>query len=193
MPTEPISRLHGVSISEKTDKLSDFIAGDLDSRTAHGLHAAAGCYLLVARSIDSPVARALIGHAGRLSVASIRVKAIFTEIESGALFPAPFAAPSECRWARDPRLLAAHEQLVLGPAYVWVGDCMRRDPGKRDALERFAASCAETANLAARSFERLWKAASPLESVPSMPAAVANHVCELTGATEARLELLRRQ
>ena len=191
MPTEPISRLHGVSIGEKIAKLSDFIASDLDGRTAHGLHTAGGCYLLVARSVDSPVAQALCVHAGRLSVSGIRVKVIFSEADNAPL-PAPFALPSECRLARDPRLLAAHEQLVLSPTHAWTGDCMRRDPAKRDALERFAPNCAETAAMAARSFDKLWKAAVPFESLPRLSAALASHVPEHTGA-ESLAELLRRQ
>jgi len=192
MPTEPLSRLHGVSIGEKIAKLSDFIASDLDSRTAHGLHAAGGRYLLVARSVDSPVAQALCVHAARLSVSGIRVKVIFSEADNAAKLPAPFALPSECRLARDPRLLAAHEQLVLAPTCAWTGDCMRRDPAKRDALERFAPNCAETATMAARSFEKLWKAALPFESIPRLSAALASHVPEFTGG-ESLAELLRRQ
>jgi hypothetical protein len=35
--------------------------------------------------------------------------------------------------ARHPRLVEAHEQLVLGPETCWIGDCMQRDPAKCDA------------------------------------------------------------
>lgn len=192
MPTEPLSRLHGVSIGEKIAKLSDFIASDLDRRTAQGLHAAGGCYLLLARSVESPVAQALCAHAARLAVSGIRVKVIFSEADSAVRLPAPFALPSECRVARDPRLLAAHEQLVLTPTCVWTGDCMRRDPSKRDAYERFAANCAETATTAARSFEKLWKLALPFESIPPLSASLASHMPEFTGG-ESLVELLRRQ
>ena len=192
MPTEPLSRLHGVSNGEKIAKLSDFIASDLNSRSAQGLHPAGGCYLLLARSVESPVAQALCAHAARLAVSGIRVKVIFSEADSAVRLPAPFALPSECRLARDPRLLAAHEQLVLAPTCAWLGDCMRRDPSKRDAHERFAANCAETATMAIRSFERLWKAAVPFESIPRLSAALASHMPEFTGA-ESLVELLRRQ
>lgn len=192
MPTEPLSRLHGVSIGEKIAKLSDFIASDLDARTANGLHGAGGCYLLLARSVESPAAQALCAHAARLAVSGIRVKVIFSEADSAIRLPAPFALPSECRLARDPRLLAAHEQLVLTPTCVWTGDCMRRDPSKRDAYEHFAANCAETATMAARSFEKLWKAAAPFESIPRLSATLASHMPEFTGG-ESLVELLRRQ
>ena len=49
-----------------------------------------------------------------------------------------------------------HEQLVLGPAASWVGDCMRRDPMKRDAYECYAADCSKTAGWARTSFDRFW-------------------------------------
>ena len=97
------------------------------------------------------------------------MRAIFSEVDSAkpAHQMAPFSVPSECRLARDPRLLAAHEQLTLTPTCNWVGDCMRRDPGKRDALERFAPNCAQTGAHAIRSFESLWRATVPVYAMPA--------------------------
>jgi hypothetical protein len=171
MSIETPSLLHGLSIAEKVSKLSAFIGADLDSRST----TAGGCYLLVARSPDSPVAEALRSHAARFAAMGIRVRAIFSEVDSAnpVHLMAPFSVPSECRLARDPRLLAAHEQLTLSPTCTWVGDCMRRDPGKRDALERFAANCAQTGAHATRSFESLWRAAVPVYAMPSITAALA--------------------
>ena len=57
------SQLLEMSISEKVAKLSAFIASDIDTRSARGLYAAGGCYLLIARSPVSPVAIALRDHA----------------------------------------------------------------------------------------------------------------------------------
>ena len=174
MSIESPSLLHGLSIAEKVSKLTAFIGEDLDARSMHGVHAAGGCYLLIARSPDSPVAEALRSHAARLAAMGIRVRAIFSEVDSSksAHLMAPFSVPSECRLARDPRLLAAHEQLTLTPTCTWVGDCMRRDPGKRDALERFAANCAQTGAHATRSFESLWRATVPVYAMPSITAAL---------------------
>ena len=152
---ETSSRLQDFSISEKVAKLSAFIASDIDTRGARGLYAAGGCYLLIARSPESPVVVALRDHASSLAKSGIRIRAIFSDVEPGqgavTVAAAPFALPSECRIARDPRLLAAHEQLVLAPDRSWVGDSMRREPSKRDAYESFAPGCAETATNAARS------------------------------------------
>jgi hypothetical protein len=133
MPLDASSRLLGLSIRAKGAQLSEFIANDLERRSARGLHVAGGCYLVIARSPDSPVAQALCTHAGRLAATGIRIRAIFGEIEPGgtAALAAPFALPSECRLACDPRLLAAHEQLVLAPDCAWIGDSMRREPRAR--------------------------------------------------------------
>jgi hypothetical protein len=121
--------------------------------------------LLLAHSPDSPVARVIAelieGKRLRLSV-----RAIFTTLETGAssggvnlsTLPA-FAAA--VRLARDPRLLDAHEQLVLGTRTSWVGDCMRRDPLKRDAFEAFAADGQGKARRATASFERIWRVSVP--------------------------------
>jgi hypothetical protein len=175
MTFETPSQLHGLSIAEKVSKLSAFIGEDLDARSAHGMQVSGGCYLLVARSPDSPVAQALRTHTARLSAMGIRVRAIFSEVDMSnpSQLLAPFSMPSECRLTRDPRLLAAHEQLSLTPTCTWVGDCMRREPGKRDALERYAPNCAQTAAHAARSFESLWRATTPLYSMPPITAALA--------------------
>src|SRR6202790_4000349 len=152
------SRLLEMSISEKVAKLSAFIASDIDTRTGRGLYAAGGGYLLIARSPVSPVAIAMRDHASSLARSGIRIRAVFCEVELGqgaaTVAAAPFALPSECRIARDTRLLSAHEQLVLAPDRAWIGDSMRREPSKRDAYESFAAGCAETATNAARSFEK---------------------------------------
>ena len=68
----------------------------------------------------------------------------------------------EVRWARHPRLIEAHEQLVLGPQTCWIGDCMRRDPMKCDAFESYVEGCGEAAGCALVSLERLWIACEPL-------------------------------
>jgi len=191
------SRLLDLSVSEKVARLSAFITSDIDSRAARGLYAAGGCYLLIARSPEGPVAVALREHAGALGKSGIRIRAIFGEIELGqgaaTVAAPPFALPSECRIARDPRLLAAHEQLVLAPDCSWIGDSMRREPAKRDAYEKFAPGCAETATNAARSFEKMWRAAAPVRAIPMVPAGLTPRLPELAGNPLEHPETLRRQ
>jgi hypothetical protein len=70
----------------------------------------------------------------------------------------------EVRWARKPRLIEAHEQLVLGPETCWIGDSMRREPVKCDAYESYIDACAKTTAAAVVSFERLWQTSEPLVS-----------------------------
>jgi hypothetical protein len=194
MPLDTSSRIPPASIGEKVAKLSAFIADDLDGRTARALQAAGGCYLVIARSPGSPVAQALRLHAARLAATGIRVRTIFSEVEpANAVLAAPFAAPGECRIVRDSRLLAAHEQLVLSPNAAWTGDCMRRDPAKRDTYELFSPNSVEISGLAARSFERLWRSAVPVESMPALPPSIASVLNELAGIAPLRPEVPRRQ
>lgn len=189
----PSQHLHGLSVADKISKLTNFIGEDLDARALHGMHVVGGCYLLVARSPESPVAQALRNHSERMTSMGIRVRAIFSEADAAHRMQlmAPFSMPSECRLVRDQRLLAAHEQLSLTPTRTWIGDCMRREPAKRDALERYLPDCAQTASYAARSFEALWRATAPLYVVPPIAAALAT-VPEFV-ASELLPEGLRRQ
>ena len=189
MPLDASSRPNCATVGEKVARISRFIAGDLETRTLHGMQAA-GCYLLLARSPKSPVAQALRAHAQRLAAANVSVRVIFCEVAAANDETMPFGLLGEFRTVRDPRLLAAHEQLVLAPDRAWIGDCMRREPTKRDTYERFAANAPDAATLATRSFERLWRAAVPLRTLPKVPPALASH---LAGTPLARSESPRRQ
>lgn len=197
MPQDAFSRTQDVTLGEKVARLNDFIVKDLDARAARGLAVSGGCYLVIARSPASPVARALRANGARIAAMGVRVRAIFSEVDANHfatdLQADPFAMPSECRITRDQRLLAAHEQLVLSPENSWVGDCMRREPTKRDAFERFAADCMETGSIAMRSFERLWRASVPVDSVPPLTPTLASHLGTLAGSAEPRPESPRRQ
>lgn len=197
MPQDAFSRTEDVTIGEKVARLGDFIAKDLDGRATRGRAVSGGCYLLIARSPSSPVARALIANGARIAAMGIRVRAIFSEVDAGQasaeLQSAPFTVPSECRITRDRRLLAAHEQLVLSPENSWVGDSMMREPTKRDTFERFAADCMETGSIASRSFERLWRASVPVETVPPFNPTLASHLGSIAGSGHAAPESPRRQ
>ena len=132
------------------------------------LHDARGQITLVARSAESPVARALAELGSEIAGRAITVRAIFGQLESektpvGWSVAGPeIAFCRDLRWAKNPRLADAHEQLVLGPQTCWIGDCMRRDPSRRDAYEQFVNSDAATSATMAVSFERLWAVSVPL-------------------------------
>lgn len=172
MSTETPAQVHGLSVTEKVSRLTAFIADDLDARDALGMREAGECYLLISRSPESPVAQALLAHAERLTGMGVNVRVIFSETATATANGQPvstfFNSAAECRVIRDSRLLAVHEQLVLTSTRSWVGNSMRRDPNKRDALERYAADCAETAAFARLSFENLWRMTTPVVAMPSL-------------------------
>lgn len=64
------------------------------------------------------------------------------------------------RWARNPRLLDAHEQAAYGDDMCWSGDAMRRDADKRNALALLE-TAPEVALRAAMAFKALWAASVP--------------------------------
>ena len=151
-----------VRSEDKETKLKTFIKAFIQETAAKRDQAAEPCVLLlVLRSLDSPVAKAVSALAQE-NVLDMPVKAIFAMIDSRDLdgpIPAvlPFTSDNAVKLGRDLRLLDVHEQLVLGPSTSWIGDCMRRDPRKRDAYECYAADCAKTARWARISFDRLWE------------------------------------
>jgi hypothetical protein len=118
---------------------------------------------LVARSTSSPVVKVLTQICRDMD-RSLRV--IFLEIDSttedhaeNSMLDLPNA---EFRVLGDARFGAAHEQMTLAGNRIWIGDCMRRDPAKRDAFEIYHACNASAFQDARTSFARLWTAARPL-------------------------------
>lgn len=147
--------------TEKEGKLKSFI-----------LSALAGCeqqaeITLVARATDSPVASALaaaIVASGRVDVRlSVILFDIDTIVEDHSSASILDVAGAEFRMLQDVRFVAAHEQLVISTTRVWIGDCMRRDPNKRDAFELYQNDNKASSADAAKSFSRLWRRARPLE------------------------------
>jgi hypothetical protein len=126
---------------------------------------------VLARSYESPIAQAIVRHSGLIAERGIRVRALFvvatahgcagawTSRDGGIEFE------RDVRLSRNPRHFDAHEQLVLTTTSCWIGDCMRRDPAKRDALDMARAACTDSALFAHRSFDRLWRLGQPLPIV----------------------------
>jgi len=142
--------------------IDSYLAGVAASPAAEG--GARAC-LLLARSPDSPVARVVAEYAACKRL-QLPVRAILTTLETSAQVSGQHMAllpqfAVEIRLARDPRLLEAHEQLVLGVRASWTGDAMRRDPLKRDAYEAYSPDDRAKALRAIASFERLWRVAAP--------------------------------
>jgi len=123
--------------------------------------------LAVARSGESPVARALIALRPVLAAGGVKVRVVFSDEDATI---DPFVAGSddgcalglpEMRIVRDSRLREAHEQLIVGRVSVWFGDCLRRDIHRRDLFEQYLADAPEAAAAAARAFEQLWSRTEP--------------------------------
>jgi hypothetical protein len=151
---------------DKEQKLKDFIlqhiAGARDTASRFSQ------IQVIARSLESPVVKAIAGLASEISTAGLSVRLILAQADQDTFADAwadagrVVAFDHEIRWARHPRLIEAHEQLVLGPQACWIGDSMRRDPAKCDAFESYVEGCGEAAGCALVSFERLWTACEPL-------------------------------
>jgi hypothetical protein len=150
---------------EKEAKLRDFVRQHMQRLAA--ANARGVCYLLVARSVESPIAKALAFLAEDMAAAGISVAVVLAKADGGPLsteMPSIRAlASAGCSLLADPRLLDAHELLVLGPKTAWIGDCMRREPAKRDAYECYSYDSGEVAGWARHSFDRLWQAAEALD------------------------------
>lgn len=144
----------------KEAKLKVFIAEALAARAENASGTFGEVFTLVARAPDSPVAQALRAMAGEIAAANVAVRVVLFETEplsedcvSNSLLD---VSAFDARMLTDHRFAAAHEQLVLGQGRVWIGDCMRRDPAKRDAFEMYHDNHASTAGHAVASFTKLW-------------------------------------
>jgi hypothetical protein len=125
---------------------------------------------MILRSPEADPAKALIGMTGALERKSVRARVILARIEPDddlrKLFDAlAVLAPHEpahelIRWARNPRLLEAHEQVTYGETMCWSGDAMRRDADKRNALTLFDEEAQEAVRLGRLAFEALWTASA---------------------------------
>ena len=168
MSFRPSARANSIVKDEKEARLRAFVARHLEARRASGTSAGQATYRLLALSAESPVARALDALAPELEAAGVTIEAVFVRHAKSEAKPA--LKQADCRFATDIRLLDAHEQLVLDETTAWIGDCMRRDPLKRDAYELFCDRCATTSGNAQRSFAHIWNAAGPKGSLTATPA-----------------------
>lgn len=163
-PNSPVNAVV-VRKEEKQAKLIAFVTAHLDELRdgAAGESSALAPVLVVARSFDSPVVLALQSLAAELAARGLGILAIVTgEVVSERQSTASAPLDWRTRTLADARFQDAHEQLWLSPSTAWIGDCMRRDPSKRDAYESYADRSETTAGYAATSFWRLWHIAQPM-------------------------------
>jgi hypothetical protein len=142
--------------TDKEGRLKDFFSEGLALRAEDPARDDSVTAFL--RNPDSPAARALcaVWFDGRAEGARIRILICDTHADDSVATSVLDISGAEFRVFSDRRFGAAHEQLVIGSKRVWIGDCLRRDPTKRDAFELYHANDAATRLFAAASFERLW-------------------------------------
>ncbi|MBK9078500.1 MAG: hypothetical protein WBP38_02380 [Hyphomicrobium sp.] len=158
LPSPP--RIPVLSREDKEARLKVFIAEALAARAASVDGSFGEPFTLVARAPDSPAAQAVLAMANEIAAANVAVRVVLFETEPLTDDNAPASlldvSAIDTRMLTDLRFASAHEQLVLGQGRVWIGDCMRRDPAKRDAFEMYHDNHASTASHAAASFAKLW-------------------------------------
>ena len=170
MRLRPPLRVSVTRHEEKEQKLQEFIYQHLAGAQHGGDASRAAHLLIIARSLESPLVKAVAGLTNEITAAGLSARMILAQVDREPLpeeWGRAITFSHEIRWAKHPRLIEAHEQLVLGPETCWIGDCMRRDPAKCDAYESYVEGCGEAAGCAAVSFERLWLASQPLMSQPA--------------------------
>ena len=122
---------------------------------------------MVLRSASSGPAQALIVKARDLKRVGIAAKVLVTTLDPGpGDLRRLYACLSELsprdpareliRWARNPRLLDAHEQATYGSSLCWWGDAMRREADKRNALSLFEDGSPGSVRLGQLAFQALW-------------------------------------
>lgn len=156
---------------------------------------------MILRSAGSDPAKALVGMKGALQHAGVSARVILARLEPDdelkQLFAAlsglaPQNAASELiRWARNPRLLDAHEQVTYGEAMCWSGDAMRRDADKRNALALFDEQVPEMVRLGRLAFEALWAASALVPERRLIGPATARPSGAYEQTSEAPVTLLR--
>ncbi|MFT3733096.1 MAG: hypothetical protein QM780_17040 [Hyphomicrobium sp.] len=152
-----------MSRTDKEARLKDFISEAFVPRGEEPAREV--CLTLFVRSPDSPAARALYAawSEGLIEGAQILVVAGDTTVEEPSA-PSVFGIPGiECRVLGDSSFGPAHEQLTLSHSRVWIGDCLRRDPTKRDAFELYHPNDASICVFAIASFKKLWDRSRPLK------------------------------
>lgn len=127
---------------------------------------------LIARSPVSPAACALKLKAQELGLRHVHARVIFAKpapAESLGGFVREIRpllrgelATARIRWARNPGLLDAHEQLTLGASICWSGDAMRRAPQRCNALELAEVNAPGSVRLAVLAFSAMWAASKLL-------------------------------
>ena len=127
---------------------------------------------MILRTADSSPALVLAHMTDTLRRAGASARAILARLEPEEDLRRLVASLSELspsepaqaliRWARNPRLLDAHEQATYGEDMCWSGDAMRRESDRRNVLALFNEGVPDRVRLGRLAFEALWAISSPV-------------------------------
>ncbi len=127
---------------------------------------------ILARSALSPSCRMLCSRLPELEARRVTVQLIFAGLGPSEAIAGIVRAvqrlngngsvAASIRWAHNPSLLDAHEQMTLGVRAVWTGDCMRRSSDNRNALDLFEENSIGSVRLADLAFSAMWMASRTL-------------------------------
>lgn len=127
---------------------------------------------MILRTADSPPALILAHMTDTLRRAGASARAILARLEPeedlrrlvASLSQLSPSEPAQAliRWARNPRLLDAHEQTTYGEDMCWSGDAMRRESDRRNVLSLFNEGVPDRVGLGRLAFEALWAISSPV-------------------------------
>ena len=170
-----------IKYAEKQENASRFIGFFFDRLSvAKEPTPAQSTISLIARSPASPVARAVLAAASECQAPGVRFEVLFCRAEPAEQMSqwlelvARGAASNtvlQLRRACHPAIADAHEQMVLGTNFSWLGDSMRRDPETRDAFETFECFNPPIAQRIDRTFQVLWPKGEKLTAVHRVMAA----------------------
>jgi hypothetical protein len=154
-----------------TEKFSILLTRFLE-KSARGVGVEDQAITLIARAPSMSAVRALIMQAQEIQRRKIGVRVVFarlapvdllSELSSALdLVDARNTAAGKIRFIKNPALLDAHEQFVLGNALCWTGDMLRRLAEHRNRLDIVEENAPGALRLAEMSFNALWTAAKPL-------------------------------
>jgi hypothetical protein len=125
---------------------------------------------LIARSPAAAAARALVGLAKELERQHVSVQIIFAklapvelliELASSLKITPREHSPSAIRFIKNPSLLNAHEQLIIGTSTCWTGDMLRRSEEQRNGLDLLEENAPGSVRLAEFAFNAIWNIAKP--------------------------------
>lgn len=148
---------------ERENSLKAFIRESLDETTTDRVDAIS----ILARSPSSPVMAALLAISDELAERRAGVAIVLAGGSVAAeneTWNLTFSSQlvHEIRLTSNSRILDGHEQLIVGDRSIWYGDCMRRDPAKRDAFSLSLPNNRSAVGVGRFAFKALWQRAQSI-------------------------------